>query len=124
MWCMVAGDAQNLVAQMRRGVLPYCVLAMLADRERYGFELVHSLGTVYGLVASEGTIYPLLARLRRQGLVETSWRESESGPPRRYYRLSPEGKDALSQFAGAWRELRNSVDVLLGDVSTEPPHDQ
>jgi PadR family transcriptional regulator PadR len=121
---MVAGDAQNLVAQMRRGVLPYCVLAMLADRERYGFELVHSLGTVYGLVASEGTIYPLLARLRRQGLVETSWRESESGPPRRYYRLSPEGKDALSQFAGAWRELRNSVDVLLGDVSTEPPHDQ
>jgi PadR family transcriptional regulator PadR len=112
---MVAGEAQNLAAQMRRGVLPYCVLAMLRDKERYGFELVHSLGTVYGLVTGEGTIYPLLARLRRQGLVETSWRESESGPPRRYYRLSPEGKDALNEFSQSWRSLRTTVDALLDD---------
>ncbi len=112
---MVAGDAGNLVAQMRRGVLPYCVLAMLADSERYGFELVHSLGTTYGLVTGEGTIYPLLARLRRQGLVETSWRESESGPPRRYYRLSTDGKDALYEFSQSWRSLRTTVDVLLDE---------
>src|SRR5215469_18950707 len=127
---MVAGDAgnlaaqnfaaqnlaaQNLVAQMRRGVLPYCVLAMLRESERYGFELVHSLGTTYGLVTGEGTIYPLLARLRRQGLVETSWRESESGPPRRYYRLSSGGKDALDEFSQSWRSLRTTVDALLDD---------
>jgi len=113
---MVAGEAGNLVAQMRRGVLPYCVLAMLADRERYGFELVHSLGAGYGLVASEGTIYPLLARLRRQGLVDTNWQESESGPPRRYYRLSAAGKAALDEFARSWVDLRESVDALLGTV--------
>ena len=117
---MVAGEAgnlaaQNLVAQMRRGVLPYCVLAMLRDKERYGFELVHSLGTTYGLVTGEGTIYPLLARLRRQGLVETSWRESESGPPRRYYRLTSQGKDALDEFSQSWRSLRSTVDALLDD---------
>jgi len=132
---MVAGEAgnlaaqslaaQNLVAQMRRGVLPYCVLAMLRDKERYGFELVHSLGTTYGLVTGEGTIYPLLARLRRQGLVETSWRESESGPPRRYYRLSPGGKDALDEFSQSWRSLRTTVDALLDDEggSTEAASD-
>jgi len=111
---MVAGEAGNLVAQMRRGVLPYCVLAMLRESERYGFELVHSLGTTYGLVTGEGTIYPLLARLRRQGLVETSWRESESGPPRRYYRLSLDGKHALDEFSQSWRTLRTTVDALLG----------
>ncbi|HEX9034954.1 MAG TPA: PadR family transcriptional regulator [Streptosporangiaceae bacterium] len=110
---MVAGEAGNLVAQMRRGVLPYCVLAMLRDQERYGFELVHSLGSVDGLVTGEGTIYPLLSRLRRQGLVETSWRESASGPPRRYYRLAPAGRNALDEFAGSWRRLRESVDGLL-----------
>ena len=121
---MVAGEAGNLVAQMRRGVLPYCVLAMLRDRERYGFELVHSLGTAYGLATGEGTIYPLLARLRRQGLVETSWRESESGPPRRYYRLTPDGKGALDEFSQSWRNLRTSVDTLLetadGDNQKRP----
>jgi PadR family transcriptional regulator, regulatory protein PadR len=114
MYCMVAGEAGNLVAQMRRGVLPYCVLAMLADQERYGFELVHSLGSAYGLVTGEGTIYPLLARLRKQGLVDTSWRESESGPPRRYYRLTSQGKDALDEFSGSWQILRNTVDALFG----------
>ena len=117
---MVAGEAGNLVAQMRRGVLPYCVLAMLRDKERYGFELVHSLGSTYGLVTGEGTIYPLLARLRRQGLVETSWRESDTGPPRRYYRLSTEGKDALDEFSHSWQSLRFSVDSLLGVGPTGP----
>ena len=89
MWRMIAGDAGNLVAQMRRGVLPYCVLAMVRDKERYGFELVQSLSSIDGMVTGEGTIYPLLARLRRQGLVETTWRESAAGPPRRYYRIAP-----------------------------------
>ena len=110
---MVAGDDGNLMVQMRRGVLPYCVLAMLRSKERYGFELVQSLGAIDGMVTGEGTIYPLLARLRRQGLVETSWQESATGPPRRYYRLSPDGREALAAFTGSWRRLRDSVDDVL-----------
>ncbi len=64
------------------------------------------------MVTSEGTIYPLLARLRRQGLVGTTWRESASGPPRRYYRLTAAGKAALADFTGAWAQLGDSVDEL------------
>jgi PadR family transcriptional regulator, regulatory protein PadR len=116
---MVAGDDGNLVVQMRRGVLPYCVLAMLREKERYGFELVQSLGGVDGMVTGEGTIYPLLARLRRQGLVETSWQESTTGPPRRYYRLSPDGRESLTEFARSWRRLRDSVDDLLANSGEE-----
>lgn len=113
MWYMVAGEARNLVAQMRRGVLPYCVLAMLRDKERYGFELVQALGGIDGMVTGEGTIYPLLARLRRQGLVQTSWQESTAGPPRKYYRLADAGKEALAEFSGSWRRLRDGVDGLM-----------
>jgi PadR family transcriptional regulator len=110
---MVAGDAANQVAQMRRGVLPYCVLAMLQSTERYGFELVRALGSVDGMVTGEGTIYPLLARLRRQGVVVTTWQESASGPPRRYYQITAAGRDALRDFTQAWAQLRDSVDALL-----------
>jgi PadR family transcriptional regulator PadR len=128
MWCMVAGEAghhragaeavdaavgQGQVAQMRRGVLPYCVLAMLQDGERYGFELVQALGAVGGMVTSQGTIYPLLARLRRQCLVGTSWRESGAGPPRRYYHLTAAGQAALAGFSRDWAQLRDGVDALL-----------
>jgi len=117
---MVAGEAGNLVAQIRRGVLPYCVLAMLRDKERYGFELVHAMGSIDGMVTGEGTLYPLLSRLRRQGLVETSWQESATGPPRRYYRLAPAGQEALADFAGSWRTLRDSVDELLASSLEDP----
>src|SRR5690242_21591463 len=100
MLCMVAGAASQdgLVPQMRKGTLQYCVLALLADEERYGFDLVRSLAETDGMVTSEGTIYPLLSRLRRDGLVETTWRESTSGPPRRYYRLTAAGRAALDAF--------------------------
>jgi PadR family transcriptional regulator, regulatory protein PadR len=121
---MVAGEAGNeagnLVAQMRRGVLPYCVLAMLREKERYGFELVQALAGIDGMVTGEGTIYPLLARLRRQGLVQTSWRESVAGPPRRYYQLRTAGREALTEFTGSWRRLRDSVDDLLASSGEEP----
>jgi PadR family transcriptional regulator, regulatory protein PadR len=120
MRCMLAGEAANLVAQMRRGVLPYCVLAMLTTKEQYGFELVHALGGIDGMVTGEGTIYPLLARLRRQGLVETTWQESTTGPPRKYYRLAEAGQDALAEFTEAWQRLRDSVDDLLASSGLEP----
>ena len=80
---MEPGAASNVLSQLRRGVLEYCVLALLRQQERYGFELVRSLSAVDGLVTSEGTIYPLLTRLRKEELVTTFWQESASGPPRR-----------------------------------------
>jgi PadR family transcriptional regulator, regulatory protein PadR len=89
------------------------VLALLRDGERYGFELVRELSEGAGLVTSEGTIYPLLTRLRKDQLVTTTWRESESGPPRRYYRLTDSGHAALDSFVKEWARFRDSVDEIL-----------
>ena len=75
-------------SQLRRGTVEYCVLALLRGGARDGFESCASSSEVDGLVTSEGTIYPLLTRLRKEQLVTTFWRESESGPPRRYYELT------------------------------------
>jgi PadR family transcriptional regulator PadR len=102
-----------LLAQMRRGTLQYCVLSLLADEERYGFDLVRGLSELDGMVTSEGTIYPLLSRLRRDGLVESTWQESPSGPPRRYYRLTTAGRDALEGFRLEWRRFRDAVDHFV-----------
>jgi PadR family transcriptional regulator PadR len=103
----------SVLAQLRRGIVEYCVLALLRDVERYGFELVGLLGGPGRLLTSEGTIYPLLSRLRRDGAVETVWRESTGGPPRRYYRLTPHGRSALDEFAAAWPPFRDAVDRIL-----------
>ena len=98
---------------MRRGTLQYCVLSLLADEERYGFDLVRGLAEMDGMVTSEGTIYPLLTRLRKEALVTTFWQESASGPPRRYYRLTDAGAAALAAFSDDWARFRDGVDVLL-----------
>jgi PadR family transcriptional regulator, regulatory protein PadR len=110
---MVAGKQDALLAQMRKGTLQYCVLALLAGEERYGFDLVRSLAETDGMVTSEGTIYPLLSRLRRDGLVETTWRESSSGPPRRYYKLTAAGRAALTAFKDEWGRFRDAVDHFV-----------
>jgi PadR family transcriptional regulator len=102
-----------LLSQMRRGTLQYCVLALLAKEERYGFDLVKGLAEMDGMVTSEGTIYPLLSRLRRDGLVESSWQESTAGPPRRYYRLTDAGRAALEGFRLEWRRFRDAVDHFV-----------
>jgi PadR family transcriptional regulator, regulatory protein PadR len=100
---------------MRRGAIEYCVLALVDERERYGFELVQTLAAVDGMVTSEGTIYPLLSRLRKDGAIESTWRESESGPPRRYYRLTPQGRRSLQTFRAEWARFRDAVDKLIGE---------
>jgi len=104
---------RSALPQLRRGVLEYCVLALLRDSPRYGFDLVQALGERGGLLTSEGTIYPLLARLRRAELVSTTWQESTSGPPRRYYSLTPSGRTALGAFVTEWSRFRDGVDAVL-----------
>jgi PadR family transcriptional regulator PadR len=104
---------ETAISQLRRGVLEFCVLALLDDTERYSFEIVRELGRSDGLVTTEGTLYPLLSRLRKDGAVRTTWRESPSGPPRRYYRLTPAGQTQLNAFAAEWTRFRDSVDTLL-----------
>jgi len=108
-----ASKRDAAISQLRRGVIEFCVLALLADEERYGFELVQQLAGEQALVTTEGTLYPLLGRLRREGAVETSWRESPAGPPRRYYRLSAAGRKSLAAFVDEWSRFRASVDAIL-----------
>jgi len=104
---------RSAVAQLRRGALEYCVLALLQGGELYAVDLVRVMGDLDGLVTSEGTLYPLLSRLRREGLVTTTWHESDLGPPRRYYRITAEGERALSAFVHDWRRFRDTVDSLI-----------
>ena len=104
---------EPMLSQLRRGVLEYCVLAALREGERYGYELVAHLAAADGLLTSEGTIYPLLGRLRKDGVVATTWRESSSGPPRRYYSLTPKGHETLARFSGEWVRFRRTVDEIL-----------
>lgn len=111
---MVPGETRNPFTELRRGVLEHCVLAVVGDEESYAFDIVRVLSNAGELVTSEGTIYPLLSRLRRDRLVTTTWRESDAGPPRRYYRITDDGRRALDAFAGDWTRFRSAVDALLG----------
>ncbi|MCZ7459895.1 PadR family transcriptional regulator [Streptomyces sp. WMMC940] len=115
---MVLGEPSHRAAskaesQLRKGVLEYCVLALMRDGPRYGVELLRELEETGALATSQGTVYPLLSRLRRDELVVTSWQESTSGPPRRYYQLTEAGHAALEEFAGIWPRFRDAVDHLL-----------
>ncbi|MFE4464774.1 PadR family transcriptional regulator [Oerskovia sp. NPDC056781] len=103
-----------ILTNLRRGAIEYCVLALLADDEWYGLDIARRLSVDGVLLGGEGTLYPLLARLRKGGLVETHWRESDAGPPRRYYALTPEGRAALETFARTWAPFRDAVDSTLG----------
>ena len=114
---MVPGETRNPLTELRRGVLEYCVLAVVRDDESYAFDIVRKLAGAGELVTSEGTIYPLLSRLRRDRLVTTTWRESEAGPPRRYYRITDDGRRALDGFALDWARFRRAVDAILAVAS-------
>ena len=112
--CMAPSETNSL-SQLRRGVLEYCVLSLLNGTSLYAFDLVRRLSDSDGMVISEGTIYPLLSRLRREGWVSTTWAESAEGPPRRYYALTSAGEHALLAFAAEWRRFRDAVDALLSE---------
>ncbi|QGF23197.1 PadR family transcriptional regulator [Raineyella fluvialis] len=101
------------LTQLRKGALELAVLALLDRAPSYGFEIVDGLAGLPGLEATTGTIYPLLTRLKNSGLVETTWRESPKGPPRKYYTLGAVGRAELAAQAAAWRQVASAMDELL-----------
>ena len=102
----------NWTVQARKGVLELCILNALAERERYGYELVKSLVDIPGLGMTEGTLYPLLSRLRAQGLVSARLEESSEGPARKYYSLTKEGKKVAAMMNDYLDALNDSVAAL------------
>jgi PadR family transcriptional regulator PadR len=102
---------ENTKAQMRKGVLEYCILSVLRDEDAYVAEILETLKDAKMLVV-EGTIYPLLTRLKNAGLLNYRWEESTSGPPRKYYGLTDTGKLFLSELNSTWTELQNAVNLV------------
>ena len=104
-----AMDLDNWTTQLRKGLLELCIVNLLAQRELYGYDLVKQLTAIKGLVVTEGTVYPLLSRLRKVGLLRTRLEESPSGPVRKYYALTDEGKRVRATMNGYWDELIRGV---------------
>lgn len=101
------------VSQIRKGVVELAVLGLLAGERRYGSQLVDELAAHPGLAISAGTVYPLLARLKKSGLVDSHWQESPAGPPRKYYELTAPGRDALAAMTVAWRSVATDLGAIL-----------
>ncbi len=106
-------------SQMLRGVLDLCLLAVVVDEAAYGYEMTRRLRERGLSTVGEGSIYPLLGRLERDGLVVTHRAASDGGPPRKYYRASVTGRRALAEGALAWRGVRDEVDSVLGAIEAE-----
>jgi PadR family transcriptional regulator PadR len=102
--------AGDWTSQLRRGVLELCILKLLRHGPSYGYEIVTTLGDLGPLAAGENTVYPLLRRLKADRHLETFARESPAGPPRQYYRLTPEGRRRLSALEKEWTEMVRAVD--------------
>jgi PadR family transcriptional regulator PadR len=99
---------ENTKAQMRKGVLELCVLSIIADNEAYPSEIIEKLKGAK-LIVVEGTLYPLLTRLKNADLLHYTWKESNAGPPRKYYSITEMGKQFLNELLVTWQELNNAV---------------
>ena len=109
-------NVDNAKSQMRKGMLEYCILLLLSHEASYANDIIARLKEAE-LIVVEGTLYPLLTRLKREGLLSYEWRESTQGPPRKYYALTPDGQFFLNEMDNAWNELQHTVSVL----KTTPP---
>ncbi|MBR4850652.1 MAG: PadR family transcriptional regulator [Tidjanibacter sp.] len=101
-------DIDNAKAQMRKGILEYCILSILSREDSYAPKIIAELKDAEMIVV-EGTLYPILTRLKNQGILTYRWEESPQGPPRKYYSLTPDGKEALQQLDESW-------DTLVGQI--------
>jgi PadR family transcriptional regulator PadR len=102
----------NWTTQLRKGLLELCILNVVGRQRVYGYDVVKQLRNVDALVVGEGTIYPILSRLKRDGLVKTSLEESPAGPARKYYELTKRGEQLLAEMNAYWDVLTNGIDSL------------
>lgn len=111
-------NLENTKAQMRKGVLEFCILSLLANHEAYTSEIIGTLKESELLVV-EGTVYPLLTRLKNDGLLNYRWEESTGGPPRKYYKITPLGEEFLNELKKTWNQLVSAVENTTKVVSDE-----
>ncbi len=104
----------NWATQVRKGMLEFCILNVIQGKSLYGYDIVRTLRGIEGLVISEGTIYPILSRLKREGFVQTTLKESTEGPARKYYELTAKGEKILSQMNDYWEDIKTGTDILKG----------
>jgi len=104
-------NIENTKAQMRKGILEYCILSILKNNDAYVAEILEELKAAK-LIVVEGTIYPLLTRLKNAELLEYRWEESTGGPPRKYYKLTDEGTNFLNELSSSWKDLQVSVKTI------------
>ena len=109
-------DIENSKAQMRKGVLELCILAILSQGEKYPSDIIEVMKESHLLIV-EGTLYPLLTRLKNDGLLTYRWVESTGGPPRKYFTLTDDGKKFLSGMSAAYTQLNKSVDKILNNAN-------
>lgn len=109
-------NLENTKAQMRKGVLELCILNMLQERDAYANEIIEELKKAE-LIVVEGTLYPLLTRLKNGGLLAYRWEESSSGPPRKYYSLTEVGKSALKELRLTWERLQEAVNQSMTETN-------
>jgi len=105
-------DFENAKAQMRKGVLEFCILSILSRGDAYATDILNKLKESE-LIVVEGTLYPLLSRQKNAGLLSYRWEESTQGPPRKYYALTDNGREVLKELESSWRELIDAVDSIL-----------
>lgn len=103
---------ENTTAQMRKGILEFCILSLISGRDLYTSEILEALKNRKMLVV-EGTIYPLLTRLKNASLLQYRWEESTSGPPRKYYSITAEGEAFLAELQTVWKELNQAVKMII-----------
>jgi PadR family transcriptional regulator PadR len=106
-------DIENAKAQMRKGVLELCILAIIEEDEVYPSDIISRLKT-NDLIVVEGTLYPLLTRLKNDGLLDYTWRESNAGPPRKYFKITDLGRQFLEALSSSWHQLVHSVAQTVG----------
>ena len=109
---------ENTQVQMRKGILEFCILHIISRGEVYASDMLEEL-TSAKIIVVEGTIYPLLTRLRKAGLVDYKWVESTSGPPRKYFRLTEDGRLFLEQLDHTWDELMKSTTKIIALKGTK-----
>ena len=110
-YIVILMDAKNTISQMRRGILEFCIVSLLAKDEIYTAELIDRLKTA-NLIVTDGTLYPMLNRLQKAKLLQYRWVESEAGPPRKYYALTEEGIAFLAKLDAAWQDMTDSVESI------------